>query len=42
MKIDDFTLTGIPAPVSRKKRLFTLIELLNVKAIITKRASSIL
>ena len=42
MKIDDFTLTGIPAPVSRKKRRFTLIELLVVIAIIAILAAMLL
>ena len=42
MKIDDFTLTGIPAPVSRKKRRFTLIELLIVIAIIAILAAMLL
>ena len=42
MKIDDFTLTCIPAPVSRKKRRFTLIELLIVIAIIAILAAMLL
>ncbi|WP_419645762.1 type II secretion system protein [Victivallis vadensis] len=42
MKINDFTLTGIPAPVSRKKRRFTLIELLIVIAIIAILAAMLL